>query len=160
MDKLIFLKNPKKGFSLIELLLVFSILAIIASIGSSFYVNYNKNIEINSTAQNINFNFKKTQAQSMIGEGGFKWGIHFVNGATDYYEIFSTPTDYSNISKVIVSTFYLPNNIIFTDPGSGSTKDIIFNKISGSTTASSVTISSNNITKIISVSVIGNSKVQ
>lgn len=156
MNKITF----NKGFSLLELLIVMAIVVTIAAIGSGFYVNYGKGIEIKSISSSISFDLKQVQAKSMIGAGGFKWGIHFVNGATDYYEIFSTPTDYSDGSKVIVSTNYLPASVTFSDPASSSTKDIIFNKISGGTTASSVVMISSGLTKTINVSSIGNISVQ
>ena len=90
-----------------EVLIVVCIMTIISSIGAGFYVNYNKGVEIDSAVQVVVFDLKQAQGKSMIGEGGFKWGIHFVNAADDYYEIFSTPTDYSSGSKVILSTNYL-----------------------------------------------------
>src|SRR3989338_2065033 len=150
----------ERGFSLLEVLIVVGIMTIISSIGAGFYVNYNKGVEIDSAVQVVVFDFKQTQGKSMIGEGGFKWGIHFVNAADDYYEIFSTPTDYSSGSKVILSTNYLPGGIIFSDPATDATKDIIFNKISGGTSASSVAIVAGSNTKTISVSSIGNVSVQ
>jgi hypothetical protein len=96
----------------------------------------------------------------MAGEGGFKWGIHFVNTTRDYYEIFSTGTDYSDGAKVIVSTNYLGSGAQFSDPAASSSKDIIFNRISGFTSASSVAIFSENVAKTISVSSVGIISVQ
>ncbi|MEI7765714.1 MAG: prepilin-type N-terminal cleavage/methylation domain-containing protein, partial [bacterium] len=84
-----------KGFTLIELLIVVSVLVIISSIGVGSYMNYNKSVQINSVVQTVVFDLKQAQSKAMNGEGGYKWGIHFVNSATDYYEIFSTPTDYT-----------------------------------------------------------------
>ena len=150
----------KKGFSLLELLIVVSIVIIIFSIGISFFIHHDKNVEINSITQTIIFDLKQAQSKAMIGEGGFKWGIHFVNTTTDYYEIFSSPTDYSDGAKVIISTHYVSSGTAFSDPTTSSSKDIIFNKISGSTPASSVTLFSGSITKTISVSSIGNISVQ
>ncbi len=100
------------------------------------------------------------QSKAMIGEGGFKWGIHFVNAATDYYEMFSTPTDYSDGARVVLSTSYISSGFMFSDPGPSSSKDIIFNKISGGTSASSVSINSGDTTKTITVSSIGNILIQ
>jgi prepilin-type N-terminal cleavage/methylation domain-containing protein len=150
----------KKGFSLLELLIVMAIIIIISSIGVDLYRNYGKNVEVSSAAETIMFDLKQAQSRAMIGEGGFKWGIHFVNGTTDYYEIFSTPTDYSSGSKVIASTNYLSTGVTFSDPAASSSKDIIFNKVSGGTTASSVTIDSSTVTKTISVLSIGTISVQ
>ena len=144
-----------RAFSLIEILIVVAILAIIGAIGSGFYINYGRNISLKSTAQTIVFDLKNAQSKSMTGVGGFKWGIHFVNGDSDYYETFSTPTDYNNLSKVVVSTKYLPDSIFFADPISGSSKDVIFNKISGSTTSSLIKIISSDFTKNINISSIG-----
>lgn len=146
------------GFTLLEVLIVMGIVAILAAAGSGFYANYNKNVEIKSLSQTIIFDLKQAQAKSMDGVGGFKWGVHFVNppSSPDYYEIFSTPTDYSDGAKVIDTTKYLSSGIVFSDPVTNSTKDIIFNKISGGTTASSVSLLSQNTMKIIYISSIGN----
>ncbi|OGI67656.1 hypothetical protein A3A05_00665 [Candidatus Nomurabacteria bacterium RIFCSPLOWO2_01_FULL_41_12] len=154
------MRKYKKGFSLLEVVIVIAIVAVMSSIGVGFYVNYNKNVEIDSVAKIIIFDLKQVQSKAMIGEGGFKWGIHFANAADDYYEIFSTPTDYSNGAKVIVSTNYLSSGATFSDPATDMTKDIIFNKISGGTSASSVAIVAGSSTKTISVSSIGNVSVQ
>ena len=147
--------SSKKGFSLLELMIVIAILAIIAAIGSGFYSNYSKTIEIDSITANIISNLKQAQSNSMIGVGGYKWGVHFVNSTSNYYEIFSTPTDYSNGSKVITSTNYLSGGVVFTTPAQSSSQDIIFNKISGGTSASSIVITYNNTNKTISISDIG-----
>jgi len=144
-----------KGFTLLETILVFSVLAIISVAASGFYMNYSKGVEINTTAQTISEDLKQMQSKSMTGDSGLKWGAHFVNGASDYYELFSTPTDYSDSSKVVISTSYLPGSITFTDPGDSSSKDIIFNKITGTASASSVTITSNGVSQTISVASMG-----
>lgn len=132
------------------------IMAIIGGIGSGFYMNYNKNVEIKSVSETLLFDLKQTQSKSMIGENDstgttVKWGIHFVNGASDYYEIFSTPTDYANVAKIVTTTKYLSSGITFTS----ASQDIIFNRISGGTTASTISIVSQNNTKTINISSFG-----
>jgi type II secretory pathway pseudopilin PulG len=143
-----------KAFTLLEMLLVFGTLAIISVAASGFYNNYNKSIEINTTAQVISADLKQMQSKSMSGEGGLKWGIHFVNSTENYYELFSTTDSYA-VGKTIISTNYLPNKILFSDPAASSSKDIIFSRISGIATASSVSIVSNGVTQTIEVSAIG-----
>lgn len=154
------LSGKQNGFSLLELVIVIAIVALIAAIGTGFYTNYGKSIEINSVSETISFDLKKAQSEAMIGEGTFKWGLHFVNGVTDYYEIFSTPTNYSDLGKVVTATNYLPTSVTFSSPAPGFSTDIIFNKISGSTTASSIVLVSQSFTKTISVSGIGNITIQ
>lgn len=144
------------GFSLLEILIVMSIIAIIGAAGSGFYTNYNKSVEINSSTQTLIYDLKQAQSKSMIGEGGLYWGIHFdnPNATTDYYEMFSTPNTYVNaVTKVPKK--YLSNGLNFSEPATNSTKDIIFKKISGGTTASCVKIDSQSNTKRIIVSDIG-----
>lgn len=149
-----------RAFSLLELIIVVAVLAVIGVIGSGFYVNYGKNISTKSVSQNIVFDLKSAQSKSMIGEGDFKWGIHFVNGVKDYYEIFSTPTDYSSGSKVVILTKYLSDSVSYSDANIPSTKDVIFNKISGGTTASTIVVVSSSVTKTIDISSIGNISIQ
>jgi len=146
--------GKNRAFSLIEILIVSAIIVILGSMGVGFYANYSKSVEINSLDQTIIFDLKQAQSKSMIGEGGLKYGIHFVNGTKDYYEIFSTPDTYLN--KTVISTNYLTNGVTFSDPSEGISKDIIFNKISGGVSvASSVSLASQSNTKTIYVSSIG-----
>ena len=144
------------GFTLLEVLIVTGIVVILAMAGMGFYLNYEKNVEINSTTSTILSDIKKVQSKSIVGESGLKWGIHFINNTTaNYYELFSTPTDYSDAGKTILETKYLPQSITFSDPALNATKDIIFSKISGATSPSSISITSQNISKMISVSNVG-----
>lgn len=144
---------------MLELLIVTAIVVTVASAGIGFYINYGKSVDLNSVVQILASDLKQAQSRSMIGEGGFKWGVHLVNGTKDYYEIFSTPDVYSNGAKVILSTTYLSSGVTFSSPSSGTSSDIIFNKISGGTTPSFVGLTSGSITERIGLSSIGSIEV-
>ncbi len=145
-----------RGFTLLEVLITMAILVILGTAGVGGYRTYGKNVEVTSLSQSISSELRLMQARSMAGESGFKWGIHFVNGAaSDYYELFSTPTTYVSASTTVSATTTLPKSVTFSDPDVGQSKDIIFDKISGNTTATSVTVISEGISKIIQVSAIG-----
>lgn len=148
-------KYFSKGFTLLELLLVISILAILAVAGAGSYHSYGKNVQIVSIARSISADLKQAQSKAMVGEGGFKWGIHFVNNIDNYYEIFSTPDIYMNASTTVIAKTALPTSIPFFDPSAGMSKDIIFNKISGITTATSVSLISGGIIKTINIYSLG-----
>lgn len=150
------MSTVKNGFSLLELLIVIAILAVISTIGFGFYVNFVRSSELDYSAKDIAFNLKQAQAKSMAGEDGRKWGVHFVNAAEDYYEFFSTPTDYNDAAKTISSIIYLQNGIFFTAPPASST--VIFDKIRGTISPDfSLTISTPaNQTKTVNVSTAGN----
>lgn len=150
--------KSKEGFTLLELLIVIAILAILASFGTGFFINYARSSEINSAYKSIISNLKEAQAKSISGEEGLKWGVRFANDTSDYYELFSTPTNYSDASKIIRATGYLPGGIYFTQPAESASTTIIFEKIRGTTAANAgvVISSSNNQTKNVNVTTAGN----
>lgn len=153
-----FVKNcqDKMGFTLLELLLVIGILAIITAIGSGYYRNYARNVEFDSAAKNMLFSLKKAQAKAMAGEGALKWGVHVVNGTSDYYEIFSTPTNYADASRITSETIYISGSVALSDPSEGNSTDIIFDKISGAAAAASVAFSFEGSIKTITITATGN----
>lgn len=141
-----------------EIIIVVGILGVLAGIGSGFYFNYAKERELEISAKNIIFDLKQAQTKAMSGEESRKWGAHFVNDNEDYYEIFSTPTDYNDVSKTIETTLYLSGTIFFTAPPTSASSTIVFDKIRGTTAGTStITISSiMDRTKTITVTAGGN----
>lgn len=152
------LSSPKQGFSLLELLIVIAIVTVIAAAGVGSYRNFGKTVELSSTAQGIAADLRQVQSKAMVGEGGYKWGAHFVNGTPDsYYLLFSTTasTYTTDGTSTTTATTTLSKGIVFSDPASGASKDIIFNKISGTTTVATVAIITEGTTATTTVSAIG-----
>jgi prepilin-type N-terminal cleavage/methylation domain-containing protein len=133
----------EKGFSLIELMLVIAILVILATIVNGYYLNYLKNTQLDSSGKLIASTLIKARDKSMAGEIDKNWGVHFVNGTNDYYELFSSPTDYPSASTTVSESIFLDSGVSFSTPAAGASSTVIFSKISGTTTVASVVLISN-----------------
>src|SRR5437867_112262 len=92
------------GFTILEILIVIGIVAILSVSGLGYYRNALKSIELDSAAKAIIETLRDARSRASLGQGGYKWGVVFINSSTTntyYYELFSTPTDYSSVSKTI-----------------------------------------------------------
>lgn len=157
MTNRFFTPRSQNGFSLLELLIVIAIIATLVAVGSGFYRGVVKNMEIQSISKVLAEDLRLVRSKSMIGETGSKWGAHVVNvsGGSQYYELFSTPTTYADVAKTVMSTTTLSSGVTFTDPSAGTSKDIIFTKITGTTAATILVLSSEGLTQTITISSIG-----
>ena len=150
------MNTTSKGFTLLELIIVVAIVGILAVGGAAAYRNSGKSIELSSVVSVLRADLKQMQSKAMTGEDGMKWGAHLVNETTsNYYELFSTPTSYADGGKIVIATTTLARGISFSDPISGQTKDIIFSKITGTTSATTTTLASEGFTQMITVTTIG-----
>ncbi|TSC51864.1 MAG: hypothetical protein LiPW41_811 [Parcubacteria group bacterium LiPW_41] len=149
------MKNKKSGFSLLELLLTIAVIAVIGAIGSGFYIQFSRGIELDETAKAIVADLKLARENALAGKNQMKWGIRFTNASQDYYELFSTPTVYGGVSSTIVSTTYLNSVISFDTPTSSTSLDVVFSKISGNTTSTSIVLRRDTLTKSINVATSG-----
>lgn len=147
----------KKGFTLLELIIVIAIMAIIGVAGVAYYLNAVNSVQLDVISKNIVQDLRDVRQRALYGQDRMNWGLHFVNSTTPayYYEMFETPTTYSNASTTVVATTYLPGTIIFTTPGTGTTTDILFNKITGTiaTTTSVVVSFQSNVITITATSI-------
>jgi prepilin-type N-terminal cleavage/methylation domain-containing protein len=127
----------QSGFTLLELLLVMAIMVVLAAASTGIYLGAIRKIQLGEAGKRIIYDLKQTQANAMSNKKNQRWGVHFVNQTVgqDYYEIFSSSSTYADSSKVISSADFLPGKLEFSNPSDGLTKDIIFFKISGTTTA-------------------------
>lgn len=121
-------KDLKKGFTLLELILVVAITSILATVGISSYVNHSRSKLLDTTSQEVVSYLRYAQHKSMAQEGGNQWGIHFENSDAggDFYGLYKGIT-YSGSEE----TRYLPKGISFATPGDNETIDIPFYKLIG-----------------------------
>lgn len=103
-----------------------------------YYRGFAVNLELDSSTKTLVADLREARARAMRGEETKRWGIHAVNGATDYYELFSTPTNYADVGKVVVATTTLPSTVFFSSPIESSSTDVVFERITGTAGASSL----------------------
>ncbi len=147
-------RKARKGFTLMELLIVVAITIILAGVGVSSYINQQRAKLLDTATQEIVGYLRYTQQKSMAQEGGNQWGVHFENPADekDFYALYTGAT-YTTPAE----TRYLPAGIIFVTPATGASINVSFNKLTGtnySGTSQSLVIqsTSSNATTTISVS--------
>lgn len=124
------------GFTLIELLLGVTILGIVSAIAAESYVNYVKYAQFDAFAKQFLFDAREARSAATSQKEGTKWGVRVINGTFDSYEIFSTDSTYALGTST--ATVFLPVGISWSSPAEGNTRDIIFSKLTGTTTADTV----------------------
>lgn len=147
--------SGERAFTLIELLIVIAILAILGAAGFGYYANTARDVEITTISHEITADLRSARSSAINGEKSRAWGLHFVNSSRNYVQLYSTPTSYSDASTTIEDTTYLTDGVTFADPSTSTTKDILFARITGTTTASSITITSSLESLTVHVSSLG-----
>jgi len=137
------------GFTLIEILVVTSIVAFIIGFSSYFYIKFSKSTFVIDESASLVVNVLNLARQkAIIAEENDHWGVWFINTSTqDYFYLFKGTT--SNLRE----RFELPSEVSFFD---FSEKIIIFQKLSGETSSTTIKIGfSPNFFKTIKVSPMG-----
>ena len=152
--------SRQQGFTLLEILVVIGILVIVMGATAGYYRNFSKFVELDSSAKILVSDLNSARTKATSGEDERRWGIHVVNQSSgnDYYELFSTPTTYTDAAVAVKTTVYVPAGMNFGDPSDGNTKNITFEKITGeeiTSTDQEITLVFENQTKTITISSFG-----
>lgn len=127
--------EEKKSFTLYELLITVSILAIVVTTASINLIGYKSRHSFELDSENIVNVIRNTQDRAVLGEGGASWGVVFMNNEleNDYMEIFSGST-YASSTVVLHEALSSVSN--FQAPVDGASTTIIFSALSGAPSAS------------------------
>jgi type II secretory pathway pseudopilin PulG len=127
----------KKGFTLLELVIVFGILLAISAVTFVSLATRKINTDLTSTTQQIATLLRQAQSDAMNQEGDVPWGVHFSNttATPPFYALFTT--SYST-TTIVGNPYQLPTTVAYQTStlGVGSTTDVIFSPISGFASAS------------------------
>jgi len=123
----------KKAFTIIEILIVISIILILSVMATIGFSNMRINKAIDITAQDILFALEDAKSQSLSGKGGENHGVYF--GANSY--IFFNGSSYS-ASDPENKTVTIDQNLEIVNTATNSS--IIFSRITGNANGSSSVI--------------------
>jgi len=131
-------RDPR-GFTIIELIVVMATLLIFGSV-AVLVLRSQLLGALETDAEAILSRLQEAQSRAISGVDSKDWGIHFDATSTSpghFYALFSGS---SYATGTEVQKFFLSTFVEFEDPASGSSKDIVFTKLSGVTASTSVTI--------------------
>lgn len=145
-----------KGFTLIELIIVFAILAVLTSVGAASYSGYNNSQIFQVAVADVNQFLTTAKARSLAQVKPTTCGTQSLQG---YRVIITQATSTYDLNVVCGGTVYLierkrlPSPVTFA---TGSAPSIQFNVSSAAATAGTITINGFSKTKTITVSTTGN----
>lgn len=134
------------GFTLIELIIVVGIIGVVTTIGMANYFGERSKRRLELATEILVRELDLTAARSRAQEGSYQWWVHFDNPAgsgNDFYVVCygvyagsgaDCIADGGSESKRIM----LGVELEFTEPVTGTTKDVTFNKATGLPTAATI----------------------
>lgn len=147
--------HPSLGLSLVEVTIVVALIAFLGSVSFFYGDRASREARVESAGEILAQNLKEARARAVVAESSLTWGVRLVNSTADYYEVFSTPTNYADPGRVTDRTIYLTAPITFSTPAEGITTDIIFTKYLGTASGGTAAITTQGISKTITVTAQG-----
>ena len=134
------------GFTLIELMIVLGVIVILSIISARSLIGSGAKSTLNNQTQITVKQLNNAAAKAISQDGGYQWWMRFdnpVGGANDVmylcygtsYTAPSTSCATEGVGAAESQRYTLNNRVQFTDPVSGTSKNVVFNKATGLPTA-------------------------
>ena len=125
--------TSKKGFTLLELIIVIAVLGIVAGGAFAVFSSFITNTYVDNTTQEIVNVLRKANTDSIARLYDLNWGVHF-DDITSKFTFFAGDS-YDTRNMQYDEATNLPLSVTFSQISlNGGGKDILFRKISGDTT--------------------------
>lgn len=148
------LSFSNKGFTLIEIVISLGILAILAALTFTSYSNLQRQLDIDTTAQNIISVIKLARTNTTASNSESNYGVHFETGK---YVLF-TGNSYT-AGAATNKEYSLNSSEIYATSLNGGGSEVIFDRIRGTTsqpgTVSVRLVDQTNQTAVISITAAG-----
>ena len=123
----------KKGFTLLEIMISFAIIAVIATVSFITLNGRRTTVALTNTAQGVAVLLRQAQADSLTQKQGKLWGVHFDNtvATAPFYSLFYTSSNYAAGTET--GHYALPAGLCYatSSVSAGSSVDVIFSSLSG-----------------------------
>lgn len=118
----------RKGFTLVEVLLVVAITAILATITLAFSYGIRSRKDLDLAVNSVAAVVRDAQQKSITQEDMTKWGVHLGRNSISIYDLFKDVYAAANI----LSAYQLPHGVEFNNGDwGGTTHDITFTQVDG-----------------------------
>lgn len=138
-----------RGFTIIELLLVVSIVAVISGLSVPFYGRFLTQNAVSNTVDQLVASFHKAQFYAMMSRksNASGWGVNFGSQTITLYQ----GATYASRNTALDETYTVNNNITVS-----GMSDVNFSRISGVPSSSvTVTITGNGNSKAVTLNAVG-----
>lgn len=120
----------RKAFTLIEAIIVISVITLLVGLTSLSMVNFGKSSEIDSGRTMVMQSLREAQSNSLANLGDNPWGVHFEVDKVVIFQDTGTgynPSDSANLVKLMPKGISLAPNL------TGGTANLFFDKGKGTT---------------------------
>lgn len=126
----------RKGFTIVELLLVIGIMMVLGVIGIMSLAGRKEEEDLSATTQRMGTLLRQAQSDAVEQESEASWGVRFANPTTTtpFYALFSG----SYSTGTVVGYYPLPPTVAYVTStlASGATLDVTFSPIIGTASVS------------------------
>ncbi len=124
----------KKGFSILEYILVISLLGIVFGLSTMAYSNWRQDVLLKNNKEEMRSYLLRAQQLATAAASSTDWGLHL---EADRYTLFHgsvyNPADPDNIVRFLQGTNILNPDTSLSDGVGGYSSDLIFTKFTGQT---------------------------